>query len=95
MKKINLVVLLLIITTFVLQGINIYLSNKIAANSINVSKMQENIDALNEKNQILEAKILESTSLDHIASRAAQLGFASDNKNYISLYTPLEVAITR
>ena len=95
MKKINLVVLLLIITTLVLQGINIYLSNKIAANSINVSKMQENIDALNEKNQILEAKILDSTSLDHIASRAAQLGFASDNKNYISLYSPLEVAITR
>lgn len=95
MKKINIVVLLLVLTTFVLQGINIYLSNKIAANSINVSKMQENIDALNEKNQILEAKILESTSLDHIASRAAQLGFASDNRNYISLYTPLEVAITR
>jgi cell division protein FtsL len=95
MKKINLVVLLLIVITLVLQGINIYLSNKIAANSINVSKMQENIDALNEKNQILEAKILDSTSLDHIASRAAQLGFASDNKNYISLYSPLEVAITR
>lgn len=95
MKKINTLVLLLVLSTIILQGVNVYLSNKLAANSIDASDLQKKISSLQEKNQILETKILEATSLDYIASRAASLGFVNDNKNYISLYSPLEVAITR
>lgn len=95
MKKINVLVLFLVLSTTILQGVNVYLSNRLAANSIDASTLQKKISALNEQNQILETKILEASSLEHIASKAASLGFVSNSKNYISLYSPLEVAITR
>ncbi len=92
MKKINILIIVLVLIAGVLQGVNIFLSNKVAADSLEAASLREKIEKLEEKNQLVHAKVLELASLEQIASRAAQLGFV-EKDNYISLYSPLEVAV--
>lgn len=78
----------------VLQISSIYISNRIGLNSIAATKIQQNLEALKEKNMELESQLLTLAAYNTIASRAADLGYA-DNKEFVSLYDPVHVAIGR
>ncbi len=83
-KKLYLPVILLLALTIGLELLNIHLSGILASNSVEVKKLQESISNLNEQNHILNSKVLELTSFETVASKAAGLGFVEDHK-YISL----------
>ncbi|RJQ26253.1 hypothetical protein C4577_03900 [Candidatus Parcubacteria bacterium] len=94
MRKINILIFMLIVISFTLEIANIYLSNKVTSNSIYASKIEQQIKDLDNKNQILKSDILNYTSFEMISSRAAELGFV-ENKEYITLSSPLDLAINR
>ena len=85
---------LLLIVTIGLELLNIHLGGKLAANSVVVKKIQTNIARLHEENQILNSQILEQTSFEMVASRAASLGFVEDH-SYISLRNPVKLSYSR
>lgn len=91
---IRFLIIILASTALVLQIISIYISNRVGLNSIASTKIQQNLETLKEKNIELESHILTLASYNTIASRAADLGYA-DNKDFVSLYDPVHVAIGR
>jgi len=91
MKK--LILGLLFITLF-LEIINIYLSNKVSTDSVYASNVKEKINEYEEQNAVLETESLKYASFHMLSSRAAELGFI-EPKEFVSLYSPLEVAIKR
>lgn len=91
MKKIYTLVLLLALFTFCLELLNIHLSGKLASDSVNVRALQDRIASLNEKNQILNTKVLDLTSFEIIASKAGSLGFVSTH-SYISLKNKVKLS---
>jgi cell division protein FtsB len=91
MKIIRYILILLILLTISLHGVNIYYSNNVSADSIEATKLQEAINNLEEENTILKTEILKYTSYEQVSSRAAELGFV-EPKEYMSLYTPNKVA---
>lgn len=84
----------LVLSFLLLQGLNIYLSNRIAVESIQAAKVRNEIAKLSENNQVLSSEILDYTSYEYIASRAGELGF-HEEKDIVSLYAPVQVAIGR
>lgn len=94
MKKINIVIVLLLIVAGVLQGVQIFLSNKVAVGSIEAKKIGQEIARLSEENTKLKSEILQYASFDVVASKAAEFGFV-ETEQYISLYDPLPVAFQR
>ena len=91
MRKYALLILLIFIAVF-LELANVFLLNKVSTDSIYASKLKQEISVFEEKNMILKTEILQSTSMDMIASQAASLGFVEPT-GYISLYSPLTVAV--
>lgn len=94
MKKIYLLIIALFIATVVLEGFNIYLTNGVNTDSIQATDLRNAIAEVDEKNQNLHSEILEFTSFDSVASRAATLGFEGSRES-ISLHSPVEVASTQ
>lgn len=92
MKKIYLLIILLLVTASFLGLFNISLSSRLASDSVKVKKLQTNIDKLEEKNQILKSEVLEITSFEVLASRAAELGFVDATK-YISLHKDSKLSL--
>lgn len=91
MKKLYTVVLLLALFTFGLELLNIHLSGKLASDSVAVRALQDSIGNLNEKNQILNTKVLDLTSFEMIASKAGSLGFVLTH-SYISLKNQVKLS---
>lgn len=83
-RKLYIPVLLLLIATIGLELLNIHLSGKLASDSVNVKKIQQNIAKLEEENQILNSKVLQETSFETISSKALAYGLVEDHK-YIFL----------
>jgi cell division protein FtsL len=83
-RKLYIPILVLAFLAIGLELLSINLSGKIASDSITVKKLQTSIARLNEENQILNSKVLDQTSFEMIASKAASLGFIEDH-SYISL----------
>lgn len=94
MKKINFVVIILLIVAIAFEAINIYLSNKLAADSISVKKLEGELSNFEQKNRMVKSELLELTSFEQIASRAAEAGFV-EVKEIITLSSPLQVAVNR
>lgn len=94
MKKINFVVIMLLIVAIALEVINIYLSNKLAADSISVKKLESELSGFEQKNQNLKSDLLALTSFDQIASKAADAGFV-EPKEAITLTSPLQIAVKK
>ena len=92
MKKIYTFILILAAFAGILELFNLHLSGKIASDSVEVKKIQKNIAELEEKNEVLNSQVLSYASLETVASRAADLGFATA-QNYIFLNSPVEVAL--
>lgn len=93
-RKLYIPFILLLLATVSLELLNIHLGGKLAANSVVVKKIQVNIAKLEEENQILNSQILEETSFEMIASRAAASGFVEDH-SYISLRNPVKLSYSR
>lgn len=74
--------------------LSIHLSSKLASDSVEVKNLQLSIDAMNEKNQIIQSKILQETSFETIASRAAELGFVEAD-HYISLQKNVKLSLSQ
>ena len=94
MKKLYTLVLILALFTFGLELLNIHLSGKLASDSVTVRALQDRIDNLSEKNQILNMKVLDLTSFETIASKAGSLGFVSTH-SYISLKNQVKLSYKR
>lgn len=92
--KIKILFALLIVTTIVLECVNVFFSNTVAGSSIEVATIRQDIQMIDEKNMSLRSELLSYSSFERIASRAAELGFV-ENKNAISLTAPLPVAVSR
>lgn len=93
--KLKLIITLLIITIFILEGVQVYFSNRIAGTSIEVATLRQKIEALNEKNTDIKTELLSYSSFNSIASRAAELGFSENKNSVITLTAPLPVALSR
>lgn len=91
-KKLNKIIIFLILTTVILEIVNIYFANKISTDSIYAQKINEQIKKLEEKNEYIKVEILQHTSLSSIASRAEKMGFAQA-KEFVYLSSPLEIAV--
>lgn len=94
MRKINLFIIFLIFLVVSLESVSIYLSNKMAADSISVKKLEGEFSSLEQKNQNLKSEFLVLTSFEQVASRAAEVGFI-DAKDTITLTSPLPVAVKK
>lgn len=95
MRKLPYLIIGTLILTFIAtEVINIYLLNSIATDSIYVSQMQDQIRELREENTSIQTQILQQTSIATLSTRARKLGFV-DAKEFISLYSPLQVALTK
>lgn len=94
MKLLYSIVGLLFITALILEGVNIYLSNKISTDSIIASKLQARIDNADEQISALNSEVLKYSSYQVVSNRAMALGFQV-TRNYISLYSPLQVAVSK
>lgn len=92
--KVKLIFTLLILVTVLLEGVHVYLSNRIASTSIEVAQLREEIETLDEKNTALKTELLAYSSFNRIASRAAELGFQESKRNVMVLNAPLQVAIS-
>ncbi len=91
MKKLNIVIILLIISVIGLELFNIFLSNRVSTDSIEASQLQKEIALLTQKNNVLKSKIYSFASFDSVASRAAEFGF-TEATDSISLDAPVQVA---
>jgi cell division protein FtsL len=94
MKKLYSIVLMLGVVALVLEIVNVNLSSKLASDSIKVKNLQQNIASLNEKNALLYSKVLDLTSFDSLASRAAELGFVPSN-SYITLSNQVNLSYSK
>lgn len=92
--KIKVLIIVLVCAAFFLEGINIFLSNNAAGTSFEVSKLQQDLEVLQEHNTSLKTDLLSYSSYDHISSRAAELGFKDTKNSAIMLSAPLQVALS-
>jgi cell division protein FtsL len=88
MKKI---VAVLIVIIIVLEGVNIYLANRVSYASFSARKISDAIQRVEEENEELRGEVLKYESLENIASAAAMLGFVSA-REFVSLDSPLPLA---
>lgn len=83
MKKPVLLILILIITVMTLSIVRIYVSNNIATSGVILGKLQEKISKLQTENAILAQNVYENSSLNTIASKAAEFGFVSNKTSFV------------
>lgn len=93
-KLLKITVSLLIIFTIVLQGASIFITNTKATDGVSAGKLANELEELKIENMELESKMLTLASFKNVASKAAELGY-SDNQDFVSLFDPVEVALSR
>lgn len=91
MKLVYFLLILFFLVVASLQGAKIFLENQVATESIEVTQLKQEIAQQKEKNHHLKTQLLSYTSLETIASKAAQLGFV-DKSDTISLFEPQQLA---
>lgn len=91
-KSIKLALVILIFATILLEGVHIYLSNRVAETSIEVATIRQDIQELDEKTTSLKTELLNYSSFERISSRAAELGFKDSRDNAIMINAPVKVA---
>lgn len=80
--------IILIIIVF-LSIVQVVVSNHIATTGVILSQLTEEIDTYKKQNTILREEILSSSSLLHIASEAAKLGFVQAESEFVLTSPPL------
>ncbi len=94
MKKFHFISIILIIIACILEVTNIFLSNKISIESINAGKLAVQIKDFEQRNLLLKSELLQKTSYENIASKAAELGF-EEPKQVLSLDRSPKVTIKK
>jgi len=92
-KSIKLAMVTLILAALVLEGVHIYLSNRVAETSIEVATVRQEIQELDEKTTSLKTELLGYSSFERVSSRAAELGFKDGRDNAIMINAPVKVAL--
>ena len=72
-RKLLLYLFLVLIST--LSILQIYVSHKLSFSSVELKKMQEEIETLNIENELLKSEIATASSLMNVAKKAENLGF--------------------
>lgn len=78
---------ILIVIVF-LSIVQVVVSNRIATTGVTLSKLSEEVGAYRKQNAILREEILFSSSLMHIASEAANLGFVQAESEFVLTSLP-------
>jgi cell division protein FtsL len=91
-SKRKLTIGLLLVTVLVMEGVNIFLSNRLATDSIEASILKKEVALVTQENNIIRAKVYELSSYESVASRAAEFGFA-EAESTISLDNSVQVAL--
>lgn len=73
---------ILILTIAILFGVRAYVSNSITTSGVELGKAEDEAYVLKTENVIIKEKILELSSLTHIASEAGELGFQESKSNF-------------
>lgn len=94
MKKPFLFLGSLFLLILLLSVVQVVVSNRLSTTGTTLGKLQDDISQYKKENAILREKVLIASSLDHIASSAAELGFAQ-TKTHVFLSTPLPIALQR
>lgn len=94
MKKSLSVLCSLFLFILVLTVVHVVISNRLATTGFALGKYQEEINEYRNQNSVLTEKLLIASSLSHIASSAAELGFV-EGQSPIFLSTPLPLAVKR
>ena len=90
----SILISVLFLTIIVLSVVQIVVSNRLSSTGLILSSMQEEIANYKRDNTSLSEKLLEETSLTHIASRAATLGFV-ETKAQVYIQPAHPVALNR
>jgi cell division protein FtsL len=91
-KKLNSIIIMLVAAALIFEGFNIYLSNRLATESIEASQLKRDIALVEQENNVLQSEIFEHSSFESVASRAAEFGFQKA-KESISISSPVTVAL--
>lgn len=94
MKKPFLFLGSLFLLILLLSVVQVIVSNRLSTTGMALGKLQDDISQYKKENAILREKVLVASSLDHIASAAAELGF-TQTKSYVFLSAPLPIALQR
>lgn len=90
MKRPVYVIIILIFTIITLIIVRITISNRLSTNGMELGKIQQEIVDYKNQNTLLEEKVLEASSLVHVADQAKRLGFVQEKAPvYISAPLPL------
>ena len=92
MKKTALYIKTISITIVGLCIVQVVVSNMLSTTGITLSKIENQLKIYNEENAVLREKLLFKSSLLHIASNAASLGFVDSKSPYV-LDTNIPIAI--
>lgn len=71
--------------------VHVVVSNMLSTTGIDLEKLQTDLTHFKKENTILEEQVLEASSLEHIASAAATMGFV-DDKSPVVIDAPLPLA---
>ncbi|HRN96521.1 MAG TPA: hypothetical protein PLD54_03695 [Candidatus Levybacteria bacterium] len=85
------IIVLLVLSAITLEGVNIFLNNRMATDSIQASQLKKELAVVVQENNVIKAKVYELSSYESVASRAAELGF-KEASSTISLDAPVQVA---
>lgn len=91
--KTKLVLGILLTSTILIEGFNIFLSNSLAGSSMEISNLKTEIAKLEGKNATLRIELLSLSSFENISSRAAVLGFEENEDAVVMINAPLKVAL--
>lgn len=92
-RKIEIFALVIFFAACGMQAILAFYSNVVSSESLESMRLKANIKELKDDNLSLNTQILQYTSLEYVSSRAGELGFVSA-KSYISLFSPVQIAVT-
>ena len=82
---------LLIFSIVFLSFLQVFVSNKLSTTGVELANLQEELKTYKKGNYILKENLLTKTSLTHMASTAAVIGFV-ENKSRVFLTAPLPLA---
>jgi hypothetical protein len=91
MKKQRIVILGLTLVIFVLTVARVVVANGISTNGVVLADISEKNEKVSRENMLLKERLYKLSSLTHISSEAARLGFVTKTE-YISLNSPLPLA---
>ena len=91
MKRSKFLFISLAVVILALTIIHVVVSNMLSTTGIELEKLQTSITKFKKENVILQEKVLQASSLDHIASAAAAMGFVSE-KTPVVIQAPLPLA---